>query len=103
VACVWLDVIGGSGIASIGLARAKENDLPFTFKDETGATVFSNDFTYDPKSDSWKWEMAEVHDGKASRFGTEKLVKSGPAEKWPFSGANQRGASADRLCSTLPT
>ena len=53
IACVWLDVFGGSGASSIGVADPKKNGIPFVFKDDSGATVFANDFVYDPKTDAW--------------------------------------------------
>ncbi|HZP16713.1 MAG TPA: hypothetical protein VFB00_02015 [Terriglobales bacterium] len=74
-ACAWLDVFGGLSVQSIGTAIPKENQVPFIFKDESGATVLSNVFTYDPKADSWEWRIDNVDNGKAILFGMEKLTR----------------------------
>ena len=39
---------------SIGLARPKENGIPFMFKDDKGNTTLSPDVLYDPKNESWQ-------------------------------------------------
>ena len=77
IQCVWLDVFaGGEGLTTLGVADPKENDIPFVFKDEKGEINFTNDFTYDPKSDTWQWTMNNVDHGKAIPFGTEKLARA---------------------------
>ena len=77
VQCVWLDVFaGGPGLTSLGVADPKDNDIPFVFKDEKGDIGFTNDFTYDPKTDSWQWTMNNVDKGKAIPFGIEKLARA---------------------------
>jgi hypothetical protein len=81
IACVWLDVFGGAAASSIGLADAKENDISFIFKNEAGETVFTNEFAYDPKADTWEWEMENVDHGKSTPFGTEKLVRNEAAKR----------------------
>jgi len=52
--CAWLDVYGGISPGSLGLARPKENEIPFMFKDDQGNTTFRPDFLYDPKNESWR-------------------------------------------------
>ena len=73
-ACVWLDVYGGLTTESIGVASAKENELPFVFKDEKGTVSFTNDFVYDAKADTWEWRMDNVANGVAKPFGRMKLT-----------------------------
>jgi hypothetical protein len=75
-AAVWLDVYGGITPSSVGLADPKENELPFIFKDDTGAVSFSNDFVYDSKADTWEWRMDNVVNGAAKPFGRVKLNRS---------------------------
>jgi hypothetical protein len=76
IQCVWLDVFaGGEGLTTLGVADTKENDIPFTFKDDKGEVNFTNDFAYNPKTDSWKWIMNNVNHGKAIPFGTETLSR----------------------------
>lgn len=74
-ACVWLDVYGGLAVESIGTASAKENDIPFVFKDEKGAVTFLNDFVYDPQADTWEWHMDNVTAAGAKPFGRVKLTR----------------------------
>lgn len=76
IACVWLDVFGGADRSSVGIADPKENDIPFVFKDDSGAIVFTNEFTYDPKADAWQWTMNNVDHGKATPFGIWKLRRA---------------------------
>jgi hypothetical protein len=73
--CAWLDVYGGLAQESIGLAVLKENELPFVFKDEGGETNFTNDFLYDPKTDSWEWRMDNVEKGASKPFARVKLTR----------------------------
>ena len=76
IQCVWLDVYaGGPGLTTVGVADPKENDIPFIFKDDKGEIDFTNDFAYDPKTDSWQWTMNNVDHGKAIPFGIEKLAR----------------------------
>lgn len=72
-AAVWLDVYGGLLPESVGLANLKDDELPFIFKDDKGAVSFSNDFIYDPKTDTWEWRMDNVDKGVAKPFGRVKL------------------------------
>ena len=74
--CVWLDVYGGLSTASIGVAGAKENELPFVFKDEKGEVNFRNDFVYDAKAGAWEWRMDNVAKGVATPFGRVKLTRN---------------------------
>ena len=74
-ACVWLDVYGGATSESIGLAAAKENELPFVFTDEHGETSFTNTFAYDPKTNTWDNRLDNVVKGVAKPFARFKLTK----------------------------
>ena len=73
--CVWLDVLGGSSIESIGVAEPKENALPFVFTNEKGEISFRNDFVYDPVAGAWEWNMDNVKEGVAKPFGRVKLTR----------------------------
>src|SRR5579864_2496416 len=75
IQCVWLDVFAGSGVTTFGVADPKENAIPFVFKDEKGEINFTNDFSYDPTTETWQWTMNNVDHGKAIPFGTEKLAR----------------------------
>jgi hypothetical protein len=74
-ACVWLDDFGGLATESIGVASAKENELPFVFKDEKGGVTFKNEFVYDAKANTWEWHMDNVANGIAKPFGRVKLTR----------------------------
>jgi len=50
--------------------------LPFLWKDEKGSVGFSNDFVYDPKSDSWQWTMDNVVNGTKKPFGRVTLTRA---------------------------
>jgi hypothetical protein len=76
IQCVWLDVFAGAGLTTLGVADPKDNDIPFVFKDDKGEINFTNDFTYDPKTDGWQWTMNNVDHGKAIPFGIEKLARA---------------------------
>jgi hypothetical protein len=76
IQCVWLDVFAGAGLTTLGVADPKDNDIPFVFKDDKGEINFTNDFTYNPKTDSWQWTMNNVDHGKAIPFGIEKLARA---------------------------
>lgn len=73
--CAWLDVYGGFSVGSIGLAPPAENELAFVFKDDKGETDFSNDFVYDPKSDTWSDTLDNIVNGARKPFGHAKLSR----------------------------
>ena len=73
--CVWLDIWGGLDIRSLGVAVAKENELPFIFMEQNGEPGFSNVFTYDPATDSWEWRLDNVVKGEMKEFGRLKLTR----------------------------
>jgi hypothetical protein len=73
--CVWLDVLGGSSIESIGVAEPSENTLPFVFKNEKGEVSFHNDFIYTPAAGTWEWRMDNIDKGIAKQFGRVKLTR----------------------------
>jgi hypothetical protein len=76
---IFLDNFWGIDSASIGAAAPKENELLFVWKDDKGATGFTNDFLYDPKTDSWQWIMDNVVEGAHKGFGRVTLTRV-PAE-----------------------
>lgn len=72
---IWLDNFWGIDATAIGSAAPKEFELLFLWKDENGAVDFSNDFRYDPKTDSWQWVMDNVENGTHKAFGRVKLTR----------------------------
>jgi hypothetical protein len=74
-ACVWLDVYGGLASESIGVATPKENELAFIFKDENGETIFTNTFTFNPKTNTWDNRLDNVVKGAAQPFARFNLTK----------------------------
>ena len=75
-ACVWLDVYGGLLPVSLGFAKPKENEIPFAFADEKGNVSLTNDFVYEPKSNTWEWRIDNVDKGAATPFARVKLSKA---------------------------
>jgi len=75
-ACVWLDVYGGLSPVSIGAGEPKENEIPFAFKDEKGSLSLTNDFIYEPKSDTWEWRIDNIDKGAATPFARVKLSRA---------------------------
>lgn len=73
--CAWLDVYGGFSVGSIGIAPPSENELAFLFKDAKGETDFSNDFAYDPKTDTWTDTLDNIVNGEKKPFGRVKLTR----------------------------
>lgn len=76
---IFLDNFWTVSAEAIGEASAKENELPFLWKDEKGNVTFSNQFLYDPKSDSWQWIMDNVVNGQHKPFGRVKLTRAAAA------------------------
>ena len=74
--CVAGRLRRGAGLTTLGVADPKENEIAFVFKDDKGEINFTNDFAYDPKSDTWQWTMSNVDKGKAIPFGAEKLARA---------------------------
>lgn len=74
-AALWLDDYGGLASESIGVADPKPNELHFIFKDGKGVVVFSNDFIYDEKTDTWEWHLDNIVEGAAQTFGRVKLSR----------------------------
>jgi hypothetical protein len=72
---IFLDNFWGIDPESIGSAEPKENELLFVWKDEKSAVGFTNDFLYDPKTDSWQWIMDNVVNGTKKPFGRVKLTR----------------------------
>ena len=73
--CAWLDVYGGFSVGSIGVAPVADNELAFVFKNEKGEDDFSNDFVYDPKTDSWSDALDNIVNGTKKPFGRVKLTR----------------------------
>jgi hypothetical protein len=73
--CAFLDVYGGLNVGSIGVAQPRENQLPFVFKNVKGETDFINEWTYDPKTDTWAWRLANVENGTEKPFAQFKLTR----------------------------
>jgi hypothetical protein len=79
--CAWLDVYGGLTVASIGVAPPSDKELAFVFKNEKGEPDFSNDFVYDPKTDSWQNALDNIVNGARKPFGRVKLVRRTGAQQ----------------------
>jgi hypothetical protein len=75
-ACAWLDVYGGLATQSIGIASAKENEIPFVFKDEKGSITLTNDFVYHSTSDTWEWQIDNIDKGTAEPFARVQLTRT---------------------------
>jgi len=75
-ACAWLDVYGGLATESIGVATPRENEIPFVFKDAKGNTSLTNDFLYQPGSDTWEWRIDNVDNGTATPFARVQLTRA---------------------------
>jgi hypothetical protein len=81
---IFLDNFWGISPEAIGAAAAqKENELLFVWKDDKGAVGFTNDFLYDPKTDSWQWIMDNVVDGTHKPFGRVKLTRAASSTRTP--------------------
>lgn len=87
---IWLDNFWGIEPESIGAAVPKENELPFVWKNEKGTLSFSNDFLYDPKTDSWLWTMNNIVNGTKKPFGTVKLTRATRREAHPLQGGQRQ-------------
>jgi len=72
---IFLDNFWGIGPEAIGAAAPKDNELLFVWKDEKGAVGFTNDFLYDPKTDSWQWVMDNVFNGTHKPFRRVRLTR----------------------------
>ncbi len=72
---IFLDNFWGIEPDAIGAAVPTTNELPFLWKDQAGAVHFSNEFRYDPNTDSWQWIMNNVVNGTNKPFGTVKLTR----------------------------
>jgi len=72
--CLWLDNTVGGGL-SVPPARAKrqENAIPFIWV--LSSTELHTTFTYDAGSDTWRWTIDDIKDGKPDRFGDVKLTR----------------------------
>jgi len=46
------------------------------WRDANGGIGFTNDFLYDPKTDSWQWIMDNVTNGTHKPFGRVTLTRS---------------------------
>ena len=73
---IWLDNFWTIDPASIGTGSAKANEILFLWRDPDGSVSFSNNFVYDPQTDSWEWAMANVVKGTEKPFGRVKLTRA---------------------------
>jgi len=80
-AAVWLDVYGGLAAESIGVADPKENELLFNFRDEKGELTTSNDFLFDPQTDTWQWNIDNYDKGVAKPFARVTLRRAQAARR----------------------
>jgi hypothetical protein len=74
--CLWLDSTGPWNFTAQGLAHANEagSSIPFIFpvkpSEETHTT-----FSYDQKTDTWRWIIDEITSGKRDRFADLRLTR----------------------------
>jgi hypothetical protein len=73
---IFLDNFWGISPEAIGAAAPKKNELLFVWKSDEGIVEFTNDFVYDPKTDSWQWIMDNVVNGTHKPFGRVKLMRT---------------------------
>jgi hypothetical protein len=73
---IFLDNFWNIGPEAIGAGAEKGNELLFVWKDDNGAVGFTNDFLYDPKTDSWRWVMDNVVEGTHKPFGRVTLSRA---------------------------
>ena len=75
-ACLWLDVTGGEGLTNgvIGRAQREGDSIPFVFgMDETSA--IHNTFIFDAETDTWRWVIDNVREGRRERFADVTLSR----------------------------
>jgi hypothetical protein len=77
VSCLWLDSTASAAFTQDGVGRARPvgGSLPFVFKDAGDRISFTNTFAYDAKTDSWRWIMDNVANGKSKPFGRVNLTR----------------------------
>ena len=76
--CLWLDTTGGGGLLPTAFGRCKRNGntLPFLFREADRTVSFSNTFSYDKDTDSWRWQLDNIRiNGTRSFFGDVRLSR----------------------------
>lgn len=74
--CIWLDVLGGLSVLSIGLATPTGNELPFLFRNEKGEVDLRNVFAYHPGDGSWEWRIDNIQNGEEKEFARVRLTRA---------------------------
>jgi hypothetical protein len=76
-ACLWLDSTGGNGLVgwALGHADANATQLAFQFSDKNGEPSLQNTFTYDPRTNTWRWQIDNIDRGHRQSFGDVKLTR----------------------------
>lgn len=76
-ACLWLDSTGGSGLVgwALGHAHPDTTKLAFLFTNEKGDPSVQNTFEYDRMTNSWRWTIDNVDQGKLQPFANVKLTR----------------------------
>jgi hypothetical protein len=76
-ACLWLDTTGGNGLVgwALGHAGADAGKLAFLFSDKNGDPSLQNTFTYDRRTNTWRWKIDNVDKGELQPFADVKLTR----------------------------
>ena len=75
-ACLWLDSTAGGALTSQVTCRAKPsgNTIPFVFTISPADSIHTT-FAYREASDTWRWLIDNISDGKPSRFADVELSR----------------------------
>ena len=75
--CLWLDSTAGGGLSADTICRAKPagRSIPFIFT-IAGSDQIHTTFSYDQDSDSWKWLIDNVENGRAQTFARVTLTRA---------------------------
>jgi hypothetical protein len=76
-ACLWLDSTEVWDFSAHGIGRAKRSgaSIPWIFTMSPSNSIHTT-FVYDQSSDTWKWFIDDVTNGKSDRFADVKLSRA---------------------------
>ncbi|HTY50791.1 MAG TPA: hypothetical protein VMB48_13970 [Steroidobacteraceae bacterium] len=76
-ACLWLDSTGGNGLVgwALGHAAPDATKLAFLFSNKNGDPSVHNTFDYDRITDTWRWTIDNMDEGKLQPFADVKLTR----------------------------
>lgn len=73
--CLWLDNTEVASGEVTCLAPQTGDAIPFEFRDDEGALIFTNTFSYDRAHDTWQWRMVNTTGGREDVFGVVTLTR----------------------------